>query len=228
MNILSIDWDYFVKCSAHDRFFLFPDSGNEKLNKDLVNFIWDVRYQSSKEMNKNIENFPIKENYDEIFDIIRNIKWNKQVLIANSHLHCYQFIKDISNKEDKVNIYNIDFHHDCYNHIESNEINCGNWLLKLVEENKVNKIVWIKQEDSDEIDKSLFLPKVEEYLNFDCLRNIQWDGIFICKSHLWSPPHLDEMFIDIFEFIKENLIAKCKYEPYALQDRWDKLKKTKF
>ena len=41
LNILSIDWDYFVNATEEQRIMDFPDS-NDNLSQELGKFLWNI------------------------------------------------------------------------------------------------------------------------------------------------------------------------------------------
>ena len=44
VKVLSIDWDYFIKATANEREFMFPDGGNEDLPESVQNSVWASHY----------------------------------------------------------------------------------------------------------------------------------------------------------------------------------------
>ena len=103
----------------------------------------------------------------------------------------------------------MDFHHDMYYyHDSTNPVNCGNWVRELLKVRPNMKYYWIKREDSettllggDEIPESSILP-------FDRLKELDFDYVYICRSDIWSPPHLDSKF----DFISRMCSAYVRTE----------------
>ena len=50
-----------------------------------------------------------------------------------------------------------------------------------------------------------------------CVDTCKFDAIFLCKSSIWSPPHLDSKYIELVEFM-ENLFY---IDDYGL-DKFDR------
>lgn len=50
LNVLSIDWDYFIDADIETRMQLFPDTPSEKYSVSLQNFIWSSRYSSEDDL----------------------------------------------------------------------------------------------------------------------------------------------------------------------------------
>lgn len=204
-NVLSIDWDYFIDATSDERLLLFPDGGTEDVSLSLSNYIWAIRYAESsinKELgvcDKCIEDIGIREN--ELLYIYRCLSFAKNnalITISDSHADIYDFlIESNPNPCKQFNIYNIDHHSDCYN--IGNDVNCGNWVNRLDDKGYINSYTWIKNSDSDNslVKSTLSCETKEKTILIDTLNDIDWDYIFICRSSVWSPPHLD---LDFNEF----------------------------
>lgn len=197
-NILSVDWDYFINATIHYRASHFPDGGSESLPEFMQNTIWMGRYTHPSLLNVGI----LKDEISELIDIIKEgSKLNPLFMIADSHAHIYEFLKKHASKNSSVYLANIDFHHDHYME-NKREVNCGNWLPHIMKYfHKDSSYEWIARKDSD----TMKMPNVKTiYENFESLKNIQWDFIYICRSGMWSPPHLDEKFKESFEWITKD------------------------
>lgn len=199
-RFLSIDWDFFVDATAVQRALLFPDGGNENWQTDLRKFIWDSRYRDP-----DLEKIGVnKETYDGLITICKD--FYGRCFVADSHRHAYDFIMEHTFFDEEFEVYNIDFHHDLYNYRSADErVNCGNWGTILREDRPNMKYVWVKCEDSDtmtigdvEVDvdtidfkefSKLFLNKTGRGIGS------HFDHLYLCRSAMWSPPHLDEFFI---------------------------------
>ena len=111
-------------------------------------------------------------------------------MIANSHKEIIELISDsialalcdgIS-----IEVDNVDFHHDRFDN--GSNLNCGNWVLWL--DDLVDlKYRWVSRKDSE---------RGEELceIGISDLRE-DYDYIFLCKSDVWSPPHLDKKFNEL-------------------------------
>lgn len=236
INILSVDWDYFSDCTDEERLTLFPDGGNEEIGLGVSLQIWNFCYVNSifrKKLNPNAkELLDIKVREEEFSFLLECIQNNRRddciINLADSHADIYDFLMEFPRcQEDKVlNIYNIDHHSDCYN--IGNELNCGNWVNKLDEHGFINKYTWIYDDKKESIKNLSCEYKISKKLKL--IKGIKWDYIFICRSSIWSPPHLDihfnklytffmfecglrfneKFFIDRYEFIKYNIETNVK------------------
>lgn len=212
MKILSIDWDYFINCSISDRASLFPDGGNENLGTAMSTYVWATRYGYSDQIEK------IKARTADIDKLKKIIDKNKDVYIyisADSHVHLGEFLlhPDMEEKiKDKgLFIVNIDHHHDMFG--IGDELNCGNWLNKVTEKFPGTVVKWIRNEDSD---TSGF--KGEDSTNIEDADDT-YDVIYICRSFIWSPPHLDKEFGVLNRFIAKRAGYTLLRE--EIVNRWD-------
>lgn len=189
LKVLSIDWDYFIDASMLERSMMFPDGGNESLSDAIADFVWATRYAGQPKLEK------IGIDIIAFSDVKKRMKkWllpSTKVMAADSHRHIYQFITSNLKHGQKVELYNIDFHHDAYGIIDS-EVNCGNWLNHLSKA-IVNPVHWVCRVDSDDEQHD---PNVENVkTNLADVPDKPFDLIFLCRSSCWSPPHLDKHFM---------------------------------
>lgn len=205
-RILSIDWDFFIDATSHQRAILFPDGGNENLHKDLRKYIWDSRYADPK-----LSTIGVSSEYESLLKIAEEFKG--LCYIADSHRFAYDFVMENTEDNEEFEVYNIDYHHDLYNYRTGKErVNCGNWGTILREDNPNMKYVWVKKEDSDiftignfEVDAETI--SFEEFLSrFDNDIAGNFDYLYLCRSAMWSPPHLDNEFIKVVDI----LLNKCQ------------------
>lgn len=199
MKVLSIDWDYFVNASCDDRLVYFPDGGNENMCEMLQNIVWGSRY-----MDKHLKNFGVCD-----IEFIKKVllknssNANKiKVCVRDSHKEAYPFITSKRKSLRDVEIYNIDFHHDVYDF--NRGVDCGNWALRCFEMGA--NVFWLGREDSD--DKAVKYDKgVLSRISEDDILKQEFTHIFLCRSSMWSPPHLDKYFIELIHF----MIKECGY-----------------
>lgn len=216
MKILSIDWDYFIEATAKQRCTLFPDGGSENIPSYIQKYVWSSHY-----INPELENITVKK---QELDLLKEIlSQNVQsVMITDSHKHIYDFIIDNLDYDEcnDIDITNIDFHHDLYGiNDKSRDLDCGNWAVKLIQEYNCS-YSWVNQNDSDKhLDDNDFININEITLND--IKNDDFDYIYICKSSMWSPPHLDKYFNEMFENFLHKSEIEVIYEPNVFNDRFD-------
>lgn len=220
MRILSIDWDYFINATCNQRTYLFPDGGNENIGEYLSNIIWQTRYVQANSMgDERIENIGIREDaYNMIF---RTFKQSPCYICCDSHKELGNFILNMMSnnsnaKNDVLEITNIDHHSDCYDIGE--ELNCGNWVNKVFEKCPDAKLVWVGNEDSSfDIPDSMKDCDIKTTTLLDCLSE-RYDVVFLCRSGIWSPPHLDKWFRKLDRFLSKRCNESSLKEPMI--DRW--------
>jgi len=191
-NILSIDWDYFIEADGSFRACHFPDIPNEKYPKSLQHVIWVNRYACDPELAK-VGYKPIATKF---VQLIKSVPF---VVVAESHKYAYTYVVQKMREchAKRVNLLNIDFHSDFRS--DADELDCGNWLSVLMSEYKGN-YEWLGWKDSylNDIPKWLkFFTNEQKALSE--IANTPWDMVFICRSDMWSPPHLDDAFTNIFK-----------------------------
>jgi hypothetical protein len=235
LNVLSIDWDYFIDTTSHKRLVLFPDGGNEYLPNDIGNMIWAVHYinsSSGRELRKINANIAEIENLMNIISASQplDILGTKTLMVAKSHSKIYNMISDVANTLKKeydeefidLNLVNIDFHHDCYffpNKDLSNyynkpsiDVDCGNWVWNLAPMFYGFNYTWVHHNEND-VERNDFdnmanywkddpVVSFNEYESISDVADFKPDIVFICRSDMWSPPHLDYDFIDMVDTIR--------------------------
>jgi len=227
MRVLSLDWDYFIDATADERGALFPDGGNENMPYGIQNIIWNSHYMSHNNPELiQLKNIGIKQG--ELTALYRLLKHNvvdgfTDVVIADSHRHAYNAITEMADtlQPSVIELYNVDFHHDCYfSHAEDRPVDCGNWVYKLIEKYGDDLIVgWIRQPDSDPWkDGELWEMKLTD------LSDRLFDLVVLCRSGMWSPPHLDQHFISLAKRLKKLAGPEqvTVIDPYVLRSRYTK------
>ncbi len=203
-KVLSIDYDFFQNANAAEQAVLYPD-GHDFANINLRNLIWRARYQTTPALRDITLN---KSLLKELISILQEQKPDTPVTIKNSHVFAYQTVMQLSDELNKpVDVYHVDMHHDLFNEEPFHEkVDCGNWLLFAKEEGYVDDIIWFGRKASKElcpIDDTLSKKPTDVYYDtLDAIKTITFDTIFLCRSDMWSAPHLDNGF--------QRLIKTCK------------------
>lgn len=216
-NLLSVDWDYFVP--------LCRDwCGSYLENKRNVSLQWYKRYLKYKNCGKDITksvdagyewtnfwNKVIKKHFD--------LTSVKDVFVSGSHKFSY----DIAKEFDLKRVFSFDAHSDLgYGGLGALdfEINCANWLGKLLKESIIKEANIIYSPythenivDFKELNKAF-------NINYCSLKDLQHSipvhAIHICRSGAWTPPWLDPKFES---FIK-SLGMPYKVISYSRR-KWD-------
>lgn len=213
-KILSIDWDYFIRASIDTRIKLFPDGGD--YNLDLSNAIWLTHYvgpfaSDLRKVGVSQKDLVLTQGVVQKQLINNGIP----VAVTESHVEIYEFIHLLQKKYkfSEINLYNIDFHHDVFSQ-NKDKVDCGNWL-NFIKQEFSGDYSWISCPTSSDYGGAERLKRV----GIESIKNMDFDAIFICRSPLWSPPHLDKHFIDSFGFIKELPWSIC--QKYVFEDRFN-------
>lgn len=122
-----------------------------------------------------------------------------------------QILKYLSTDE-KLNIYNIDHHHDCgYDKDENKTINelklhCGNWGLFLENMGIINNFYWINNDSSfsPPIDKQKVKYLEYKLSNFNLFNLPTPDKLIICLSEPWVPPMFRTLFYTWLDILNEH------------------------
>lgn len=184
MKILTIDFDILM----HQDLKFYNESTREG---------WFTLLQNPLMHNLKLDTnlFSILTLY--ITEQIKKIKQN-HVYFIKDHDKVNDIIKQLNIKE-KIELFNLDFHHDLgYSPDPSLEsLNCGNWVYKLILENKINSYTWLNTKDSKPPN---ILPNckynvIDIIKNNYILRELQdIDILIICLSPEWVPPYYQNLF----------------------------------
>ena len=236
LNILSLDFDYFLKFENDDTSVLseFPDGTEAFLQYNDI--VWANRL-ATKEVEDKIKTVKCNEDeFAKVYVFLNDCKADIPVMIANSHVHIYDFILSHAKQGQDLRILNLDFHHDAYN--TSQELNCGNWALKLKErtENPVS-YQWVTSENGWSCSGGSIPRFVQEAYRFKTFKDyLYWnkeykpDLIFLCRSDVWVPPHLDGYFDKLMRFAAshfDNVIGEQRItKPRDLSEEIAKLREA--
>lgn len=228
LKVLSIDWDFFIKATNSERCMLFPDGGREDLPKSIKSLIWQGLYGSNR---KELESIGVVNLFKRFrFDIARSIRnyHPKKIVICESHKHIYKYIKDLmdTGKFLSIDLLNVDFHHDCFT--DKGEVDCGNWLYHVMNEYDGN-YRWLSRKDSF-ISSEHPVGNLKRVKQYRSIQDEKFDLVYICRSDMWSPPHLDKSFYDLVSFIPfwDLDDSEVLLEDYILEARETRGKYSKF
>lgn len=193
--LLSIDWDYFIYTQKQNWGSYMEN------NKNLIN-LWYKRYIQSKARGKDIrKSFQLssglvdtfKKKIKEHFKFMKGIK----AYVSDSHALSYDIAKDQGCNE----VYLFDAHADLgYGGLPSLdfEVNCANWLGKLLKDRRVEVAHIIYSPFTTE--KPEYFKQINDNFNVqyvglsDLDTGIEVSAAHICRSGAWTPPWLDERF----------------------------------
>ena len=204
---------------------MFPDGGNENLPNSLRDYIWDTYYR-----NPELEKMKVTSDYKYLLHICKTFKG--EAFVSDSHRWAFNFVMDNTEPDEEFEVYNIDFHHDLYTYItRGGEVNCGNWATMLRKYRPNMKYKWVACETSDAtsgedvVDAEIYT--MEEFLNMFQYVADDFQYLFMCRSAVWSPPHLDKKFVRAVKSIKCRVNLEqgiTKPRPYEIPSEFDGVK----
>lgn len=122
----------------------------------------------------------------------------KEIIFMNSHDEMIKLTKN----QGPFELVNIDHHHDLgYGDnvrwsLPVREVDCGNWVKKMWDLNRITKYIWIKDFQSQDppIRANQFIS--EKYFINDnkILEKTEFEKIFICFSPEWIPNNYQHLF----------------------------------
>lgn len=204
--LISIDWDYFM---PYIRTWNVSYLENKKnIDKQWYKIFIKNKLKGidvTKSMNVGIEIYSFWTKIKKCFRFTDKTI----IIVSESHKMSYQIAEENYCRE----VYSFDAHSDLgYGGIDSlnYELNCANWLGKLLKNSLIDRANIIyssysaeNPEDFKEINQLYNIV----YRSWETLgKNISASIIHICRSGAWTAPWLDDKF---FSFIKE---AGFKYK----------------
>ena len=200
--LLSIDWDYFIK-TPNQKW-----SSQLESKKTAVDLWYKLYFQASNR-GRNIQQFfELAQEATKFWDKLGTIFQLKEGItayVSDSHALSFKIAKD---KGLNV-VYLFDSHADLgYGGLSSLnfEVNCANWLGKLLKEGLVkeaNIIYGPYTAEKPEFFKEINQTYNVRYLTLEQLggRAITVEAVHICRSGAWTPPWYDNQFVD---FVKRS------------------------
>ena len=211
-TFLSIDWDYFIDATANERAMMFPDGGNEKYTDFLLNIIWTIRYEGSMRAAEHSSEYRKMTDIGVLENELQMLtnyleERGLRAVVAESHREAHDLFLEQLGTNEKFNLVNIDFHHDLYKN-RAGIVDCGNWISELLSAGRINHLTWVARSDSDETPEPHNTNKqITRTFDLEAVLSAmdEPDCVFICRSGVWSPPHLDTRL--------NGLITKAEAEP---------------
>lgn len=195
-SLLSIDWDYFI--CIKNRYF-----GSYIENKRTTVDLWYKRYIQLKKSGKSIYRyFQLSTDYNRFWDRIKrvfNFDDRIKAYVSDSHSLSYCIAKDFNCDS----VYLFDAHSDLgygSSSFYDFEVNCANWLGKLLVENIIkNAYIIYSPYTFEKPDDFKYMNNKYNiiYLKPNDLTSnkINITALHICRSGAWVPPWYDDNFI---------------------------------
>ncbi len=198
---LTFDWDFFINASAQERDEAFPSGDLEcqaQNDPHICNQVWSELYQNV---------FPpinlIGVRREEFgYALSMCSSHSGKSCVSRNHQEMYSLVMNNTQPNDEFEVINFDFHHDLYCYSVGNSVNCSNWVSKLMSERPHMRYTWVRNTDSQM--SSLGIESVAELdrvqtMTFDTFTRAYKEAgpvelVHLCRSDVWSPPHLDHHF----------------------------------
>lgn len=216
ISLLSVDWDYFVYTESTYR-------GSYRESKRSLIDEWYKRYIISEQAGRDIRKlYRLNSEFKLFWDRIRKffkISDRTKVYVSDSHVLSYK----IADENHVNSVYLFDAHADLgYGGMASLnfEVNCANWLGKLLKDKKIRSAVIFYSPYTTE-DPGYFKIMNESfnirYANLEDFKDmVDVSVIHICRSGTWVPPWFDKDFTDFVNSLN------MPYEEIDLPERkWD-------
>ncbi len=195
-NILTVDFDKFLNLDIDADGRLIDGKASERPRySDSV--LWLRRYYHNPELLKaGIEEEDEKLCLSLLFKQLADVP----VYVSDSHRYLIKFLIDVIERMHLpgvvYNVFNVDNHHDIY-FLEPPDMRMppgsNNWVYHMHANKKLRQYTWIRNENSLSFAGEKPFEFVET-MSYEVLRGVKFDGIHICKSSPWLPPHLHPRF----------------------------------
>lgn len=217
---LTVDWDFFLSANSFTRLNIYPQNLNER-NREEIYEAWKNVYDNHPEiLNMGID----MDKYTAFTHIIlkySHLKLFRSFFVSDSHKFMYEIVlnelhsKNLSNNTSFA-LFNIDYHHDKFDYYQANEeINCGNWVNKLQEKCPNMSYTWFCKKDSEKRtiwgqlkDTTIIEEECFEQNLSHIFEQGKIDAVLLCRSGVWSPPHLDRYFNRLISVIESSRIKR--------------------
>ena len=141
----------------------------------------------------------------------RNVDNGASFIPIEEHQQIVDRLK--TDEEMKIDLVNIDFHHDIWYNRESinaidmfGEYSCADWVGYLYQKNMLNSYTWVKMPNSEPYGASV-IDKIDKDFQMTILRSrdildlsSDFDEVYFCKSPQWVPYkyiHLYDLLVKI-------------------------------
>lgn len=217
--LLSVDWDFFIPENP------LWDLGHREAEM-FLKMLWIFRGRYMEEMKLNGKEQDFWQQLTPMFFSAPS----RDIFVSDSHLFAYPLA------EEAELLINFDRHHDCYEwptvkqrRTEKKwQVVCDNWVSTWLSMDKKRKVLWIYPDDlnNDETDGDILdlknNPHVRGTERFNAmpyaalaswtelLRCVSELTVHVCRSGCWTPPWLDQKFIDF--------VNGSGFKPQIMQD----------
>jgi hypothetical protein len=205
--VLTVDWDFFV-----------PEDPMWDIQHKEALFWLDPLWSLAR-MNL-IEEMITNGQECGFWDWVRS--WadidGAALFVSDSHSCAYPVVQNAKQ------VILVDAHHDCWPSKMLNVVQAHDWLGYWLEQSPSRKAIWIHPDDAFHSAYPLPLNKINVVSEIPykpkSMENVRLDVIHVCRSGCWTPPWLDQAFVD---FLAEIEAQTCT--AHSLQSgEWDPTK----
>lgn len=167
--------------------------------------------------------------------VAKNVKNGATFIPIKEHDELVTYLKNNDLLSQKLDVVNLDYHHDVMYHRESlQEIidfdtwNCANWLGYILLKNEENTGVWVRCPGSSPYSEESCGHSFEERYQVKNLKDMeeiqaeQFDLVFLCLSPQWVPykyHHLYDTIVNMtetFAYVEEDIESNLITFPMAV------------
>jgi hypothetical protein len=217
MKVLSVDWDFFINSRGYELYYL--QGYNDNTPSAVLNEAWAEKYMLSQGglFSANVEG-DLCERIASVIEAHRG-----DYIACENHGRIFGFLESgIGYSEEPVEIHNFDYHHDAYVWGIGNAVNCANWVRRIIEKLPNSEYNWYYRSRSDmmhlggDIRNENFIRCHPVYeIDWDEFLKLRFDIVFVCRSDIYSPPHLDADFI---RYMIPNIRAADRMSSMTIED----------
>lgn len=199
MNVVTIDWDYFFP--NIDAF----DWGHSEHNAFFYEIIWSTRPNNRSLSGSNVGQraIDVVHIHQKRLDYIKGLieEWNPFLIyVAESHKLAYDVCSQLDLR--KIDLWNLDAHHDTGYKGSTKSASCENWVTCLRQEKRLKSYNLIYPEWRKDAPEGK--PKIKTAIQYDLPKIPSPQALFICRSPAWTPSWADHEWIAFLKLIQEK------------------------
>lgn len=194
-TLLTVDWDAFVPVGHAGDDMRWDISHAE--TKFHLNALWQTRGGLMELMKVDPDLAqPFWPAMGRLFQDLPRF-----TLVSDSHMYAYNWLDDIQT------VVLVDAHHDCWSG-QAGAVDCSNWARRWLDRNPKRHMHWLvpgwvdtELYESDWVrfkQNQVSIHILDDVLHAQDIEGLpkRVDRVHVCRSGCWTPPWLDQAFID--------------------------------
>ena len=230
MRILSVDWDFFFpELSVDPKLWGLYDWGHRDGGSMFLETLW---YDRAAGFAMNDMPLPQTTGEEKTFWGRFEFKPGSQLFYADSHVHIYspEMQAIILNDEKLTIIDNFDAHHDAgyrgtrESLILSTQVSCEDWALAYHMNGVRTRTFYPRWKTWAMKGEHRPIYRLTRTFDNPYLKMKPYDHVFVCRSGGWTPPWLDEDFVEFISSCpieNKRELRECKPRGWN-QERMEK------